>query len=253
MSDVERSGPVADITQEARRLVDEATDEGLVVRLLGGLAVRLHARDPHPVLDRTFNDIDLAAPAGAGRRTAEFIESMGYAPDDSFNTVNAGRRGLFYDPHNERQLDLFIAEFAMCHTLDLGERLEIDPLTVPLADLVLTKLQIVELNEKDQRDVLALIVSHEIGDADDDMINAGHIAALCAADWGLWRTSTRNIERIDASVDMYGLSADEQSRIRSRLETLRARIEQEPKTRRWKLRDRVGERVRWYEEPDEIG
>jgi hypothetical protein len=167
--------------------------------------------------------------------------------------MNAGRRGLFYDLGNERQIDLFVGSFEMCHQIPLADRLDLEPVTVPLAELLLTKLQIVELNEKDQRDILALLLEHEVGDNDDEMVNGGHIARLCAADWGLWRTCKLNVERTREALTSYGLSPAERDSVSARLESLWARVEAEPKTRRWKVRDRVGDRVRWYEEPDEVG
>ena len=247
--------PVRDIVEETFRLVGAAAEQDVPLRLLGGLAIRLHLSDRsvHPAFDRGLKDIDFVTPRGEDRRAASFIESMGYEPNRTFNTMNAGRRALFYDAANKRQLDLFVGSFEMCHAIPIADRLDLEPVTIPLAELLLTKLQIVELNEKDQRDILALLLEHEVGDGDDEMINSAHIAQLCAADWGLWRTCKLNIERTREAVNSYGLAPAEHDLLSSRIEALWSAIESEPKTRRWKLRDRVGDRVRWYEEPDEVG
>ena len=56
---------------------------------------------------------------------------------------------LFYDTANGRQLDVFVGTFHMCHELDLGKRLAEHPSALDAADLLLTKLQIAEINRKD--------------------------------------------------------------------------------------------------------
>jgi hypothetical protein len=124
--------------------------------------------------------------------------------------------------------------------------------TVPLAELMLTKLQVVRLNEKDQRDILALLHHHEVGDADGEEINGAYIGSLCAADWGLWRTSKMNLERSAEALTGYGFSDDERALIAGRIERLWGLIEGTPKSVKWKLRDRVGDRKQWYEEPEEV-
>lgn len=251
----EEGAPIRDIVEETFRLVGAAAEQQVSLRLLGGLAVRLHSSDRsvHPALDRDLKDIDFVTPRAEERRATSFLESMGYEPNRTFNTMNSGRRALFYDVGNERQLDLFVGSFQMCHVIPIADRLDLEPVTIPLAELLLTKLQIFELNEKDQRDILALLLEHEVGDGDEETVNSAHIAQLCAADWGLWRTCTLNIERTREAIAAYGLTPVERELVSSRIDTLWSAVEGEPKTRRWKLRDRVGDRVRWYEEPDEVG
>jgi hypothetical protein len=246
--------PVANIVEEARRILSEAAARSLPVRLIGGLAIRLHATaEPERGLAREFKDIDLVTPGNKSREVNDFIESLGYTPDRAFNALNSGRRALFYDVAHERQLDVFVGSFVMCHKIPVADRLDVDPITVPLAELLLTKLQIIELNEKDLRDILALVIEHEIADHDSDAINAAHIAKLCADDWGLWRTSKQTIERARLGVGRFELTDTQRAILDTRLQALWSRIEAEPKSRRWKLRDRVGDRMRWYLEPEEVG
>jgi hypothetical protein len=246
--------PLADIVGEAYRILEHAAAQSLPVRVVGGLAIRLHASgSPRPALTREFKDIDLVTERGRSGDVSAFIASLGYAADHTFNTMNAGRRGLFHDLDNSRQLDLFIGSFEMCHRLPIADRLVVDSETVPLAELLLTKLQIVQLNDKDLRDIIALLIDHEVGAHDADTVNAAYVGKLCAEDWGLWRTCKLNIERTRAGLDRFGLADDELSLLSGRLDTLWHHIEEAPKSRRWKLRDRVGDRVRWYEEPEEVG
>jgi Uncharacterised nucleotidyltransferase len=243
--------PRRDVVEEARRVLDGATAAGVPLRVLGGVAIALSVPD-EPLLPRTFNDIDFMTARGTGPRTAKLFEELGYAGDRQFNGLNGHRRLLFYDTNNERRIDVFVGKFEMCHTWPLERRLEVVPDTLPLADLLLTKLQIFALTEKDQRDIVSLVHGHKLSD-DDSSINVRYVAERCAADWGLWRTATGNLERVRAGVARFGLGSPAEDLVTSRLDDIRKRIDAEPKTTKWKLRARVGERVQWYEEPEEVG
>jgi hypothetical protein len=241
-----------DIVDEARRVLDAAQRQGTTLALLGGIAVRLHASDVPPSLGRDYKDIDFAVPKGSGRPAGDLLEALGYEPSREFNALQGRERLLFHDPEHGRQVDVFVGSFRMCHEIPFDGRLRSGEQTVPLAELVLTKLQIVELNEKDVRDTALLFYGHDVSDHDDESINGERIAELCAGDWGLWRTLTHNLERCREHLTDYSLPEEDARRISDRLGDLLDRIEARPKTRGWKLRARVGERKRWYELPDEV-
>jgi hypothetical protein len=241
-----------DVVAEAERLLDMAGDEGVNLRLLGGVAVRLHAPEVPACLDREYKDIDFAVPKKAAGDADKLLRDAGYEPHVAFNAMHARERALFFDDDHGRQVDMFIESFRMCHQIPLGDRLGLETRTVPLAELLLTKLQIIEVNEKDVRDTLLLLHGHEVAASDDDAVNGARIAELCAADWGLWRTITQNLEACRSHVEDYELSEGERSRIAGRLGEIIERIESEPKSRGWKLRAKIGERKRWYELPEEV-
>ena len=247
------AGPLADVLDEARRVVALADDAGTPVRLLGGTAIHLRGGTRVAIgFRRAPKDIDVAVPAGAGGTTATLLTAAGYVPDDGFNMLEGSRRMLFYDTENARQLDVFVREFTMCHRIPLDERLLLEPVTIPLAELMLTKLQIVQLNSKDESDVLAMLCAHGVGERDGETINATRIAELCARDWGLYRTATINLDRLRACVAAAGLAPADAERITAGLAAISDSIQSAPKSNRWRLRARVGERVRWYDEPDEV-
>jgi hypothetical protein len=246
-----RQGPLGDPVAESRRLVAAGTDKGLTLRVLGGVAVCLQSPPEGPLLPRTCGDIDVATPSGRRRETIELFQDAGYASDEMFNAVHGARRLLFYDDVNSRKLDVFVGEFSMCHTIPITDRLDRDPLTVPLAELMLTKLQIVELTERDQRDIYNLTYHHPLSNGSGAGIEADYIAELCAKDWGLWRTSKATIEKCLANITDYPLPADAARAITETLQALLKRIDDAPKSTRWRLRSRVGDRVRWYDEPEE--
>ncbi len=240
------------IVAEGKRLLDMARHEGVPLALLGGVAVRLHAPEVPPTLDREYKDLDFAVPKKAGGPTDKLLRDAGYEPHITFNAMHARERALFFDDHHDRQVDVFIGSFRMCHHIELGNRIEGGEPTVPLAELLLTKLQIIEVNEKDIRDTVLLLHGHDVGEHDDDTVNAARIAELCASEWGLWRTITANLERCREHVPDYDLDTSDRDRIITRFDTLLGRIEEEPKSRGWKLRAKVGERKRWYELPEEV-
>jgi putative nucleotidyltransferase-like protein len=241
-----------DIVAEGERVLGLASQAGVPMRLLGGVAVRLHAPDLPASLDRTYKDLDFAVTKKGASGADQVLKDAGYEPHVSFNAMHARERGLYFDDAHGRQVDLFVHSFRMCHEITLGDRLETEPQTVPLAELLLTKLQIIEVNEKDIRDMVLLLHGHGIADTDEDAVNGKRIAELCASDWGLWRTITQNLERCRTHVGDYELPSEDRERIDARFDEILARIETEPKSRGWKLRAKIGERKRWYELPEEV-
>jgi hypothetical protein len=241
----------ADVVSEGQRLLACAAEADVPLRLLGGVAIRLRAPgELLPAFRRTYADLDfVTAKKGAGR-AAELFRNEGYEPHVAFNALHGKERLLFFDVDHDRQVDIFVGAFAMSHKIPLDARLEVDPVSIPLAELLLTKLQIAQLNEKDIRDALALLEGHAVGDADGETVNAGRIAALCAADWGLWRTITGNLDTCCALAP--GYDVPNRAEVEARLQDLLRRIEVEPKTRSWKLRAKLGDRKRWYQLPDEV-
>ncbi len=245
-------GPLlADPVAEARRLISLAGEQGLVMRALGGVAVFFQSADGQPRLGRSVKDIDLAVAKGSGKAASRVLAEAGYAADEMFNALRGSRRLLYQDPRNGRHVDVFVGEFAMCHELPLTARLARDPLTVPREELLLSKLQVIELTGNDQSDIYNLLYHHDVGEGDGAAISAAFIAALCARDWGLWRTCQLNIGRSLGNLGGSGLDPAEQKMITDRLDSLRGRIDAEPKSRRWRIRNQVGDKVRWYAEPEQ--
>jgi hypothetical protein len=246
-TDAPTAGPLPDLLAEARRLIDAARDQGITLRALGGVAVHMRCPDDTPVLGRELKDIDLVAPRGEGKVVGQLLGQLDYVGEEMFNALRGSRRQLFHDLVNQRQLDIFIGEFAMCHAVPIAERLDQHPYTVPLAELLLTKLQIVELNERDERDIYTLCFHHPMGELEADVV-----AELCAADWGLWRTCQGTLQRCQTDLGAYELTPDARAVIEGRLQGLTDALEAAPKSRKWKRRSRVGERMRWYQEPEEV-
>ncbi len=244
-------GPHSDPVREGGRVVAAAAEQGVPLRLVGGVAVALRCPSAaSPPLRREYGDIDLVT-IGSGRDpVVELMLGLGYAEDREFNTLHGHRRLFFWDEANQRQVDVFVDEARLCHTIDFRDRLEASPQTLGLADLMLMKLQVVETNEKDLLDICAILADHDLS-ADESGVNAPYLASLAAADWGLWRT----LEMVSERAEEFALALpefDSGELVAARLRRLRTALEEAPKNRGWKLRARIGERKRWYELPEEV-
>lgn len=244
-----------DLEAEMHRLVSEAQKEAIFLRVLGGLAIKVHSSHAsHRSLERKYPDIDFVTDKNSAKKLLEFLPQMGYTPNKTFNTLSGDRRQLWYDEAQGRQIDIFIGDFTMCHTLPLADRLEVEPLTLPLAELFLSKAQIVELNRKDVLDLLALLLDHEAGPGDKETINTDLIAGLCAKDWGLYTTVSMTLHKLRDALEEGKIELEEEEAltIKRRLVAIEKAMDHAPKTMAWKMRARVGTRVRWYEEVEEV-
>jgi hypothetical protein len=203
-------------------------------------------------LGRSYPDIDLVAHKRQSRALRSVLEDGGFQPERVFNATHGARR-LLYHSSAGWQVDIFLDTFEMSHTLDLGTRLEAEPETLAAAELLLTKLQIAEINAKDLSDVAMLLWDHEPGDADGPgRLNLAPVAAGCAADWGLCTTVTDNLT---ACADLLGdlvAGAADRERIAGRIAMVTEVVTAAPKPLSWQLRAKVGRRMRWYQLPDEV-
>jgi hypothetical protein len=244
--------PLSEVRSEGVRIAEAANASGIDLRLTGGVAVSLRSPSSRCApLVRRHADIDCVGRTSDRKHFTTLMADLGYQADERFNTVHGATRQYYWDATNGRQVDIFLDRVEMCHVLDLRARLTADPggVTLALADLLLMKLQIVETNEKDLLDVLALLVDHDFGQ-DDSGINIGYLGELAGADWGLWRTITTIAERARGfACELRDF--EHRDRIRAQVDHFLGALEVVPKSTRWRLRAVVGERRRWYELPEE--
>lgn len=242
------------LLREADRLLKAAKHEQVPVRLLGGMGVRmLLGERMHPRFAREIDDLDFITTRKASRHLERLLEREGWRPASRFNALHGHRRLLFEDPRADRKLDVFVERFEMCHTLPLTQRLEVQERTLPAAELMMTKLQILKVNAKDQLDLYALLHALEVADHDRDAINCARITELTGADWGLHHTFELNLQGLLSALESAGLDEHDAARIGSRIQTLQQALLDAQKSRAWRIRARIGERKRWYEEPEEVG
>ena len=242
--------PAADVIAEAERITAAARALKLPLKLVGGAAVNLHSRSAREApLKRKYGDLDFVAASKQRQAAEKLFESLGYQGDRRFNTLNGHQRLLYLDAVNGRQIDVFIDRMKMCHVIELADRLGGDDPCLTPVDLLLSKLQVFEVNKKDLVDSIALLLDHPIADHDDDAINGTYLAALLSQDWGLYRTMQMNTAKIRETANELPVAADT---VNQRLDELWARTEAHPKSLKWRLRARVGDRMSWYELPEEV-
>jgi len=222
---------------EGVALVEAAQAGDATLRLLGGAAVIVHGSG---VAHREIGDLDAVTGRKDVKRLTAALVERGYEPEVRFNALHGDRRLIFHGPAGK--LDVFVDRFEMCHRLDLAPRLPLDSPTIPVSDLLVTKLQVVELNEKDARDLAELLRHHEVGTGPGDHFDADYLGDLVGDDWGLWRTLTGTLERLPELVPDVSTQAA----------TVRGVLDDAPKGRRWRMRAKVGDRKRWYELPDDL-
>ena len=247
---------------EGRRLVDAARSEGITLRLLGGLGVREHCRTLE-LCERDYSDLDMVALGRQARHLAALFAGFGYAENYEVSTATANGTLQFVRPcehdggpglgraHTDDHIDVFLDTFRMDHDIALAKRLQIEPYTVSLGDLLLTKLQIFKLNEKDLRDIVTLLGDFDVGEEDGpQVIDGSYIGKLCAGDWGLFYDVAMNLKRVEEGAATFGLSEAQVARVRHGVMRLIAAIDGAPKSARWRLRARVGTRKNWHSELD---
>jgi hypothetical protein len=246
---------LADPVDEARRILEGAQALGVPLRAVGGIAVALIAPTV-ALLDppRSYHDIDLVAPAGTPS-VSRLLTDLGYDADRRFNALNGSERLMFHDPSG-RRIDVFIDTLRMCHALPIGPRLSVQAWTLSPADLVLSKLQIVELTERDAQDLVALFADYALADDDAGGISLARIRQVCCGDWGWWRTVDDNLHALSerwlaARSVADPVQAGILGAALARATQLRADLHSCPKSMGWKVRAAIGPRFRWYELPEE--
>ena len=241
---------------EVRRIAQAAKAEGLTLRLLGSLAFQLHCPEfggLQAKMGRAYTDIDFASYSRQAKRVSELLARLGYQENREIFVVTEGSRAIFENPSNRLHVDVFYEKLDFCHVIPWNGRLEADSPTIPLAEMFLEKMQIVQINEKDVIDTIMLLLEHPLGAADHEVINMERVAGLCGSDWGLWRPVTMNLDKVGRLAQGYPqLESNDKVRVSEQVEAAVARIEAEPKSVGWRLRSRVGDRVKWYKDVDEV-
>jgi hypothetical protein len=262
------SRTLADPLAEALRIVEVADARGLTLRLMGGMAIRAHAPNWTARSRRTEVDLDFATTSKDRAAVYALLAAEGYTPDKQQNALFGQKQAYFVDVPRKRPVDVLVDTLEMCHRLDFGSRLVASTPTLPLAELLLSKLQIMKINRKDVLDALVLLAEHPLAEDDgqiDSMhgtgaINVRRINDITSNDWGWWRTVTGNLAKLDQflatefrpeDLDL-GTGETVKHDPATQIAALRDAIEVAPKSTRWKLRARVGERVAWYAEPEEM-
>jgi hypothetical protein len=243
---------LADAAEEGARLVSLAQQAGLTVRLFGGVAIRI-LTDSLTLQNREIGrDIDFVIRRRDRRAFADQLATEGYAADKHYNALNGHRQAYYIHPESGRPIDVVVDRLVMCHTLELADRLALSSPTLTPADLLLTKLQVVELTQKDMWDVAALLSACDIQGEGPRVVDLKRLQQVTSDNWGWWRTVTGSLTTIRNAIESGSLSADWDPILIRRIDKLQEALALAPKSARWHLRSRVGERMRWYDLPEEV-
>ena len=240
---------------EGDRLVALADGQGVALRLLGALAFA--KRCPRhaylqETLKREYTDIDFAGYGKQASQIKALLPREGYVEDTLMYVESEGSRMVLNHPVTGLHLDVFLDKLEFCHTIPWKGRLGTHDATIPLAEMLMQKMQIVQINEKDIIDTIMLLLEHPLGDEDGDVINVGLVARVCAKDWGWWRTLTMNVDKVRQAAGAYELGPEERDRVVAQADAILQRIDGEPKSIGWRMRAKVGDRKKWYRDVGEL-
>ncbi len=243
--------PPANGLEAAVQIIDQAESKGIRLRLLGGLAFKSLCPSAHDAkYQRENKDIDLMGKREDTKGIVKTMENLGYRPRELFNKLNMGQRLIYYDMGNRRRVDIFLDEFIMCHKFNFKESILAGTYTLPITQLVMTKLQVVEKTDKEYLDLMAAFRDFPVT-SQDEGIREDEIAEVCSKDWGMYTTFSKSLDALEDRAR--NLGGEDAALIVSRVEKLTQSMAAHHKTLSWKMRARIGEKARWYELPESDG
>jgi hypothetical protein len=245
-----------DLVNEFERIHHQASEKGLVLRLIGALAFWVKCPKYnylHAILKREYTDIDFIAPYRQKYELEKFFNSLGFINDHSLSAIPGIKRSIFHSQQPRYHVDVFYDELDMCHLLDLKGRLQFDSITISITDLLLEKGQIVKINNKDLIDMIMLLAEYLPVEGDEKTVNISRIVNLCQHDWGWWHTLRMNLQKVN-ELAQSGLEIPSEAvgQVGERVEMICKAMDDVPKSFAWKVRAKIGDRKKWYKEVEEI-
>ncbi len=259
--------------RECVDIIKRAQDKGIVIRILGAMAVYIHTQDNPRAREihetrfgagaPMFTDLDVMAYKKQKKKIKEFFEKeLKFLPDKMINALFGDKRLIYYHPEGKYHVDVFFDTLEFSHDVPFGKkpgegRLELSFPAISPTDVVLEKLQIHEINPKDLVDLIVLFLTHEIADEEGDgKINAKYIAQLLAEDWGFWYDAVSNLNLVkkyaDQMVEEGRLNPEERDVVNQKVDQLLKRIEEEPKSKKWQKRAKTGTKKKWWRDVEEV-
>src|SRR5208282_6556693 len=270
-SDRLQSAEDQEIIDEAINIANIAESKSVTLRILGALAIRIHITNSVDLfsklgrlgnVNRLFTDADFVAYSKQRHKVRGLFEDQFKFQITSYAILQSKNRIIYSHPDGKFKVDIFFDALNFSHEVRFGNepkngRLKLDSPTIPLGDLVLEKLQIHEITEKDIKDLIAVLYEHRIGsDQDREMIDAKHIATTLADDWGFWYDANMNLAKVltlAAGYQTDGLiSSDVLTNVKDKIDQLKQYVDAEPKSKDWNLRNQVGIKKQWWQGVEEL-
>jgi hypothetical protein len=240
------------LLEEAKLIATDLGKRNIPIRIIGALAFYHQCpvhRELYDHMARVPTDIDFIAYSKNRGELTKYLQSKSYEGLQRLNVLYGMRRQIFKHTHTGLYIDIFYDALDMCHKVEFRNRLGLDSLTVSLTDLVLEKMQIVQINEKDIKDCILLFLEHDLKDNDESGINTSYIADVLSKDWGYYYTVTTNLKKIKDSLVQYDwIPPDGENRVMDRVDRLLTAIGSKPKSSKWKMREKIGTKRQWYQD-----
>lgn len=275
--------PTEVFLREAQEIVEKAKQKGLTLRVLGGLSIAIHCQEHKEFAEglgrigtgvmegQEYSDVDYVSYRNQREKIKELFDKIGYVKRRATLSSAASERQIYYHPKGWFYVDVFFDKLLVAnHPIDFRGRLELDYPTVSVTDMLLEKIQMWEaFSIKDLKDCLLLLKAHEIGEkSEKGSIDALYIAKILAQDWGFWYTATTNLKNLrkfiaeldrlgsEAGINLERVEKKDREQIANRIEAILERINREPKSFGWRMREKIGTKKKWYnpvERPETVG
>lgn len=251
-----QQGGLSAFFQDALAIIEAAKQKGIEMRLMGATAIYYRcpgSENLNQSMNRTLTDLDFVTLSKYVSHIPDLFSHLAYDANERVNTMFGLTRQIYTAKQGGRHVDVFMDKLSFSHVIDLTHRLEIDPVTLTLADLLLEKMQIAKINEKDLKDTVILLLGHELSDKDGDTINTKYVAKLLSDDWGFYYTVTSNLKTTrEYAEKLTLLSSEEKAIVMRKIDTLLSQIEKQGKSIKWRMRAKAGTRMPWYNETENV-
>jgi len=251
-----QQGGLSAFFKDALAIIEAAKQKGIEMRLMGATAIYYRcpgSENLNQSMNRTLTDLDFVTLSKYVSHIPDLFSHLAYDANERVNTMFGLTRQIYTAKQGGRHVDVFMDKLSFSHVIDLTHRLEIDPVTLTLADLLLEKMQIAKINEKDLKDTVILLLGHELSDKDGDTINTKYVAKLLSDDWGFYYTVTSNLKTTrEYAEKLTLLSSEEKAIVMRKIDTLLSQIEKQGKSIKWRMRAKAGTRMPWYDETENV-
>ncbi|MEM3262082.1 MAG: hypothetical protein QXW72_06875 [Conexivisphaerales archaeon] len=237
--------------RESEKVISESEARGLTLRLIGGIGIWHTCYSARiPPFKRDYNDIDVIGRKSESKAISEFFTDLGYRANQRFNALYGDRRLIF--TNSGKTVDLFFDDFVMSHKFNFSARLSLCKPALSISDLLITKLQIVNINEKDIIDLFAIFLDHEFGNEPCINIQVKYINRYTSSEWGIYRTFEDNLTKALNFLPKLSIKENLNDILKEKILAFMGDIEKSPKTAKWKIRNMIGTRKKWYYEVSEL-